>query len=273
MQNRNNSRTFLNRRDWSSFASGLQGATTYPKVMEAVKSGACLVHGKRIAGNELAGAEREFYRQVQGRPKAAGRAQRSRIPRVVLPKIPGGDTVPLPWRQRFSVTPEEGIGNVHIQRTQSPQIRGSPNGVGTKGIYVAKAENSEIWDVDGRRYIDFAAGIAVVNTGHRHPKVMAAVAQQAQAFAHTCFHVASYESYVHLAERLECLGSRRISQEDAVLEFRRGGGRKCHQDCPLPHQAVGGHRIFGRIPRPYPYDHGADRQGHALQARLRAVSR
>src|ERR1700686_2217054 len=80
-----------------------------------------------------------------------------------------------------------------------------PNGVGTKGIYVAKAENSELWDVDGRRYIDFAAGIAVLNTGHRHPKIMAAVAQQAQAFAHTCFHVASYESYVRLAERMNAL--------------------------------------------------------------------
>jgi 4-aminobutyrate aminotransferase len=80
-----------------------------------------------------------------------------------------------------------------------------PNGVGTRGIYVAKAENSELWDVDGRRYIDFAAGIAVVNTGHRHPKVMAAVAEQAQAFAHTCFHVAPYESYVRLAERLNGL--------------------------------------------------------------------
>jgi 4-aminobutyrate aminotransferase/(S)-3-amino-2-methylpropionate transaminase len=80
-----------------------------------------------------------------------------------------------------------------------------PNGVGTKGIYVAKAENSEIWDVDGRRFIDFAAGIAVVNTGHRHPKVMAAVAAQAQAFAHTCFHVASYESYIALAERLNAV--------------------------------------------------------------------
>jgi 4-aminobutyrate aminotransferase len=80
-----------------------------------------------------------------------------------------------------------------------------PNGVGTKGIYVAKAENSELWDVDGRRYIDFAAGIAVLNTGHRHPKIMAAVAEQAQAFAHTCFHVASYESYVSLAERLNAL--------------------------------------------------------------------
>ena len=80
-----------------------------------------------------------------------------------------------------------------------------PNGVSTKGIYVAKAENSELWDVDGRRYIDFAAGIAVLNTGHRHPKIMAAVAEQAQAFAHTCFHVASYESYVRLAERLNAL--------------------------------------------------------------------
>jgi 4-aminobutyrate aminotransferase/4-aminobutyrate aminotransferase/(S)-3-amino-2-methylpropionate transaminase len=80
-----------------------------------------------------------------------------------------------------------------------------PNGVGTKGIYVAKASNSELWDVDGRRYIDFAAGIAVLNTGHRHPRVMAAVAEQAEYFAHTCFHVAPYESYVHLAERLNAL--------------------------------------------------------------------
>src|ERR1700720_978432 len=80
-----------------------------------------------------------------------------------------------------------------------------PNGVSTKGIYVAKAENSELWEVDGRRYIDFAAGIAVLNTGHRHPEIMAAVAEQAQAFAHTCFHVVSYESYVRLAERLNAL--------------------------------------------------------------------
>jgi len=80
-----------------------------------------------------------------------------------------------------------------------------PNGVGTKGIYVARAENSELWDVDGKRYIDFAAGIAVLNTGHLHPRVMAAVAQQSQCFAHTCFHVASYESYVRLAERLNAL--------------------------------------------------------------------
>ena len=80
-----------------------------------------------------------------------------------------------------------------------------PNGVGNKGIYVAKAENAELWDVDGRRFIDFAAGIAVVNTGHRHPGVMAAVKAQTELFAHTCFHVASYESYVRLAERLNAV--------------------------------------------------------------------
>src|SRR6202166_2567333 len=80
-----------------------------------------------------------------------------------------------------------------------------PNGVGSRGIYVARAENSELWDVDGRRYIDFAAGLAVLNTGHRHPRIMAAVAEQAERFAHTCFHVSPYESYVRLAERLNAI--------------------------------------------------------------------
>jgi len=78
-------------------------------------------------------------------------------------------------------------------------------GVASKGIYATRAENAEIWDVEGRRFIDFAAGIAVVNTGHRHPKVMAAVAEQAQSFTHTCFHVSPYESYVRLAEQLNTL--------------------------------------------------------------------
>jgi 4-aminobutyrate aminotransferase/4-aminobutyrate aminotransferase/(S)-3-amino-2-methylpropionate transaminase len=82
------------------------------------------------------------------------------------------------------------------------QAAAVPQGVGSKGIFVAKAENSELWDVDGKRYIDFAAGIAVLNTGHRHPRVMEAVTKQGELFAHTCFHVASYESYIRLAERL-----------------------------------------------------------------------
>lgn len=77
-----------------------------------------------------------------------------------------------------------------------------PRGVATKDLYIARAENAELWDVNGKRYIDFAAGIAVLNTGHRHPDVMAAVRAQTEAFTHTCFHVAPYESYIGLAERL-----------------------------------------------------------------------
>ncbi len=85
------------------------------------------------------------------------------------------------------------------------QAKAVPAGVSSKSIYVAKAENAELWDIDGRRFIDFAAGIAVVNTGHRHPRVVEAVARQLEAFAHTCFHVAPYESYVRLAERMNAI--------------------------------------------------------------------
>ncbi|HWL55684.1 MAG TPA: 4-aminobutyrate--2-oxoglutarate transaminase [Paracoccus sp. (in: a-proteobacteria)] len=76
-------------------------------------------------------------------------------------------------------------------------------GVGmTTQIYADRAENAEIWDKDGNRYIDFAAGIAVVNTGHRHPRVIAAVREQLDRFTHTCHQVVPYENYVALAERL-----------------------------------------------------------------------
>ncbi|TMV09025.1 4-aminobutyrate--2-oxoglutarate transaminase [Ruegeria sediminis] len=69
-------------------------------------------------------------------------------------------------------------------------------------IYVERAQNAEVWDVEGRRYIDFAAGIAVVNTGHCHPKVMEAVQKQMGNFTHTCHQVLPYENYIRLAERL-----------------------------------------------------------------------
>jgi 4-aminobutyrate aminotransferase/(S)-3-amino-2-methylpropionate transaminase len=69
-------------------------------------------------------------------------------------------------------------------------------------LFAARAENAEIWDVEGRRYIDFAGGIAVQNIGHRHPRVLAAVRDQLEAFTHTCFQVTPYEVYVRLAERL-----------------------------------------------------------------------
>ena len=72
-------------------------------------------------------------------------------------------------------------------------------------IFASRAENSEIWDKEGRRYIDFAAGIAVVNTGHCHPKIIAAVKEQLDRFTHTCHQVVPYENYVTLAERLNTI--------------------------------------------------------------------
>jgi 4-aminobutyrate aminotransferase len=81
-----------------------------------------------------------------------------------------------------------------------------PRGVGhATAIYAKRAKNAEIWSEDGKRYIDFASGIAVVNTGHQHPKVVAAVEEQLKAFSHVCFQVTPYESYVSLAERLNAI--------------------------------------------------------------------
>ncbi|MEO7954836.1 MAG: 4-aminobutyrate--2-oxoglutarate transaminase [Polaromonas sp.] len=78
-----------------------------------------------------------------------------------------------------------------------------PRGVGhSHPIFIARAANAEIWDVEGRRYVDFAGGIAVLNTGHRHPAVIQAVKDQLDQYTHTCFQVLAYEPYVELAERL-----------------------------------------------------------------------
>jgi 4-aminobutyrate aminotransferase/(S)-3-amino-2-methylpropionate transaminase len=69
-------------------------------------------------------------------------------------------------------------------------------------IFCQRAENAELWDVEGKRYIDFASGISVLNTGHLHPHIRAAAEEQLQSFSHACFQVTPYESYVALAERL-----------------------------------------------------------------------
>ena len=82
----------------------------------------------------------------------------------------------------------------------------TPRGVGVMcNYFVEKAENATLWDIEGNEVIDFAAGIAVLNTGHRHPKVVAAVADQLQAFTHTAYQIVPYESYVTLAERINDL--------------------------------------------------------------------
>jgi len=79
----------------------------------------------------------------------------------------------------------------------------TPRGVGTQTtVFSERALNAELWDVEGKRYIDLAAGIAVTNTGHNHPAVIEAVRAQLERFSHTCFQVTPYDVYVRLAEKL-----------------------------------------------------------------------
>src|ERR1700732_3121523 len=84
-------------------------------------------------------------------------------------------------------------------------------------LFAARAENAEMWDVEDRRYIDFAGGIAVQNIGHRHPRVMAAVREQLDAFTHTCFQVTPYQVYVRLAERLNRLAPGSAPKKTIIL--------------------------------------------------------
>ncbi|MGP9518456.1 MULTISPECIES: 4-aminobutyrate--2-oxoglutarate transaminase [unclassified Psychrobacter] len=78
-----------------------------------------------------------------------------------------------------------------------------PTGLGVAfPIFAEKAKNSEIWDVEGKRYIDFIGGISVLNTGHSHPKITQRVHEQVDKFTHTAAQIVSYESYVDLAEKL-----------------------------------------------------------------------
>ena len=88
------------------------------------------------------------------------------------------------------------------QRRKDAVPRGVSNSL---AVYAERAANAELWDVEGRRYIDFASGIAVLNTGHLHPKVKEAIARQLDKLTHACFQVTPYESYIALAEQLNAL--------------------------------------------------------------------
>ncbi len=88
------------------------------------------------------------------------------------------------------------------QRKEAAFARGLSN---VAPVYVERALGSEIWDIEGNRYIDFATGIAVCNTGHSHPQVIDAVKEQIDRFSHTCLMVSPYDSAVILAEKLNQL--------------------------------------------------------------------
>jgi 4-aminobutyrate aminotransferase/(S)-3-amino-2-methylpropionate transaminase len=93
--------------------------------------------------------------------------------------------------------------NAELHKRRAAAI---PRGVGNSlAVYAERAQNAELWDVEGKRYVDFASGIAVLNTGHVHPHVKAAMAVQLDKLTHGCFQVTPYESYVALAEKLNAL--------------------------------------------------------------------
>jgi len=86
------------------------------------------------------------------------------------------------------------------------RLDATPRGVGVMGdFFIDRAKNAEFWDIEGRRFIDFAGGIAVLNTGHVHPRVQAAIAAQLQRFTHSCYQVVPYTEYVALAERINAI--------------------------------------------------------------------
>jgi 4-aminobutyrate aminotransferase/(S)-3-amino-2-methylpropionate transaminase len=102
---------------------------------------------------------------------------------------------------------------LHARRQQAV-----PRGVSNSlAVYTERAANAELWDVEGRRYIDFASGISVLNTGHVHPRVRAAIARQLDKFTHTCFQVTPYESYIALAEALNALAQGAAAKKTIFL--------------------------------------------------------
>jgi 4-aminobutyrate aminotransferase/(S)-3-amino-2-methylpropionate transaminase len=108
------------------------------------------------------------------------------------------------------------------ESTQSAMLKRRENAVAAgvmsaHPVVIARAEGAQVWDVDGREYIDFVGGIGVLNVGHNHPKVIAAATAQMQQLSHNCFQVAAYAPYIELAERLNAAVGTDASQYRTVL--------------------------------------------------------
>lgn len=157
---------------------------------------------------------------------------------------------------------------LHARRTAAV-----PRGIGhATAIYAKRAENAEIWSEDGKRYVDFGAGIAVVNTGHQHPRILAAVAEQMKSFSHVCFQVTPHENYVSLAERLNAIApisgpaktmlastgaeavenavkvARAFTGRPGIISFSGGFHGRTHMGMALTGKAVPYKKGFGPFP-------------------------
>ncbi|MBT8046796.1 MAG: 4-aminobutyrate--2-oxoglutarate transaminase [Xanthomonadales bacterium] len=118
------------------------------------------------------------------------------------------------------------------ERKNRAFARGMGNGL---PIFIARAKNAELWDEEGKRYIDFAAGIAVVNTGHSHPDIVDAAKRQLEAFSHTCVMVTPYASVVELAERITEI----VPIEDARAIFVSTGAEAVENAIKIARVATG----------------------------------
>jgi 4-aminobutyrate aminotransferase/(S)-3-amino-2-methylpropionate transaminase len=177
------------------------------------------------------------------------------------------------------------------------RIAAIPRGVSVAtGVFAARAENAEIWDIEGKRYVDFAGGIAVLNTGHRHPKVMAAAKAQLEAYTHTAFQVMAYEPYVALCEKLNAIApfkgpaktilfttgaeaaenavkiARAATSRSAVIAFTGGFHGRTMMTMALTGKVLPYKRAFGPMPGevfhvPFPIPH----YGVTVEDSLRAL--
>lgn len=102
-------------------------------------------------------------------------------------------------------------------------------------IFASRARGAELWDTDGNRYVDFCGGIGVLNVGHNHPKVAEAVRAQTERYLHTCWHVAMYEEYVDLAERLNAL----VPIPDAKTAFFNSGAEAVENAIKIARRSTG----------------------------------
>ena len=156
---------------------------------------------------------------------------------------------------------------------QARKNAATPRGVGVMcDFYAARAENAELWDVEGRRFIDFAAGIAVCNTGHRHPKIVAAIRAQLDRFTHTAYQVVPYECLCFVSPR--SINARAPGDHPKKTAFFTTGAEAVENAIKIARAATGRRGVIAftrRLPRPHADGHGADRQGRAVQDRLRPV--
>jgi 4-aminobutyrate aminotransferase len=160
-----------------------------------------------------------------------------------------------------------------------------PRGIGNvTAIYPKRARNAEIWSEDGQRFIDFGAGIAVVNTGHQHPRIVQAVKDQLENFSHVCFQVTPHENYVSLCERLNAIApvhgpaktmlastgaeavenavkvARAYTKRPGIVSFSGGFHGRTHMGMALTGKAVPYKKDFGPFPSdiynvPFPNTH------------------